>query len=502
MLDIGRHNSEIHQRSIQYKSENACCKSSRTDYVSSDYGSNDSSSSSGDENPIRLYKFKSNMKHRFNVDLEHSRTSPATKKQRRTSGSSSSNYFHPYQTIDSKPTILKNYSNGDHNTSTYCSNDVRTSNVSQLKDFEFLNSSGPVSVNGVTQLSSNSALSLDEDNSLKSTVPIFAFNQSGSFYVPMSVDQSVVASAISKKPEMSPVLHPVSIYVNFTPACVPGRQSSMIGNTYPGHSAYKSAAYTELPCSANNIREDVKPVTRTELKKEIVVPPPVSSRSGASNSLSKSYFRELSNSQNKESHKRKMDQMEYSELNRPPIKGDHHQTNRCLAFKSGPEPNTDSVPRSIQHVPELRHHDVIPQLCKMRDVRELNGYHHHQLDLSHHSNSRTFYPSTVSNLPSKTTSGIHGHNLANLASCSTSSSGMSSLLSSSTLSLPHQQPSQNSTMILTRNSMRPVTNKDMHQDIPTTVPTVSECYDPAYTGGFHKAAMPWPYQLSTRQYLL
>lgn len=53
------------------------------------------------------------------------------------------------------------------------------------------------------------------------TVPIFALNQNGSFYVPLTIDNALIAPIMAGLSEMSPVLHPISISVNFCGPCPP-----------------------------------------------------------------------------------------------------------------------------------------------------------------------------------------------------------------------------------------------------------------------------------------
>jgi hypothetical protein len=71
------------------------------------------------------------------------------------------------------------------------------------------------------------------------TVPIFALNSKGSYYVPMSVDIGVIRPYMSLYTEDScPVLHPVTISVNFqaahiqvskpTPGVIHHQQQSVI----------------------------------------------------------------------------------------------------------------------------------------------------------------------------------------------------------------------------------------------------------------------------------
>ena len=48
------------------------------------------------------------------------------------------------------------------------------------------------------------------------SVPIFALNSRGSYYVPMTVDLSVISPFMSLyREENCPILHPVTISVNF-----------------------------------------------------------------------------------------------------------------------------------------------------------------------------------------------------------------------------------------------------------------------------------------------
>ncbi|RXG60712.1 hypothetical protein Avbf_10865, partial [Armadillidium vulgare] len=146
-------------------------------HPSSGPGSNNSSSGD-DNNNNRLYKFKSNMKHRFSADAEHSQV----KKKRRDSDSFTSSRQSPFTQVPSNHSPSK-----------------------------------PQSENAIpSPLSGNTKAETD----CSSTVPIFALSSNGEFYIPLSLDQSLIAPFIASQADVitTPILHPVSIHVSFCTA--------------------------------------------------------------------------------------------------------------------------------------------------------------------------------------------------------------------------------------------------------------------------------------------
>ena len=128
----------------------------------------------GGGNPTtgRPYKFKWNMKHRFSNDINCTNaTNPQNKKKRR----------------DSRGDKVE----------------VATKEEEKLP-----------------------SLIPKEANNDEPSVPIFALNQKGSFYVPLTVDYSIVAPAMDDMEVTSPAIHPVSIQVNFTPKPTPSTMSN------------------------------------------------------------------------------------------------------------------------------------------------------------------------------------------------------------------------------------------------------------------------------------
>ena len=216
---------------------------SYSNYISCN-GPSSNNSSSGDDNSSRLYKFKSNMKHRFSVDLEHSHKS---KKQRRDSESSCGTYTDCEKDcivgsnnhlLNRPPSHPTNYSNRMQDIPK-CVDDGwdpalmpdKTENITPPPPSNCHSSPGP-------NISSN-------ENS-KNPVPIFALNQNGT-YVPLVIDHSIVAPVMSGLQDISPVPHPISIYVNF---CGPYHMSVSSGTMpsnhplkTPGSVTAKSAPY-------------------------------------------------------------------------------------------------------------------------------------------------------------------------------------------------------------------------------------------------------------------
>ena len=495
MLDICRSSSEIALRSLMQHTENS--NVSRTIYFSSDNGSN-ASSSSGDDNPSRLYKFKSNMKHRFSVDLEHSQTTHPAKKPRRDAGSSSSNY----DKFDTSSQV-NNYSSVHQDI-----NDIRDTNSNSVD--KFVNSDvRPISMPETIQRSDSCVLPKHQD-ALKALVPIFAFNQSGSFYVPMFVDSSVVASAMSAKPEISPVLHPISIYVNFTPTCI-GTSITMsplttgtpiLRSPYIGHTLSKPDSFAPSSFVADTIIEDIKPVIRSKPKDERMQTL-TSTSSRLTHTSNGSYVQESCEKPIKEITDLKPDFLDYSEVTHPPSKYDETIA-RISVSKSMQEFSKETpMGRNLHHVPELRHHDVIPRLCKMRDIRDNNTYHHnHLMNMNHHTGnslSSHHHPhSVIPNLASQTSAGVHTHNSTGISTMiSAFSAPQHSLLSAN---IPHHPNIQNHSSHSSR-MMRDMRNpRDLHHDLCGSTHSSRDHFEPTYTAGFHRAAMPWPYQLPSRQF--
>jgi len=145
-------------------------------------GLSSNTSSSGDDNGTRLYKFKSNMKHRFTTDLEHT-VQGSSRKKRRDSESSCGNYTEDYE------------------------KDCGTKNSPLLEK------------------SSKKSIKEEIIPSSPDNVPIFALNKNGSFYIPLTIDYALIAKGMLRVSETAPVLHPVSIFVNFS---VPSSNSCLV----------------------------------------------------------------------------------------------------------------------------------------------------------------------------------------------------------------------------------------------------------------------------------
>ncbi|CAL4066959.1 unnamed protein product [Meganyctiphanes norvegica] len=173
------------------------------DFTSGSYsqGLSSNTSSSGDDNGARLYKFKSNMKHRFTSDLE---TTHQIRKKRRDSESSCGNYT-DYEKDCGTPTGL---SCQPHNV------------PGKVIKRDYQNSP-------LLEKTPRKTIKEELIPGLHDDVPIFALNKNGSFYIPLTIDYSLIAKGMAGVIETAPVLHPVSIFVNFS---VPSSSSCAVNN--------------------------------------------------------------------------------------------------------------------------------------------------------------------------------------------------------------------------------------------------------------------------------
>ena len=175
-------------------------------------GLSSNNSSSGDDNnntnSSRLYKFKSNMKHRFSADLEQSHQ---VRKKRRDSESSCGNYT-DYEKDRVTPT-------GPASRATPSQDSLLTDSTKLLDghDSPMLekNQRSPTPILKCESQTENSSPCKQIPEGPAGTVPIFALNQNGSFYVPLTIDNSLIAPIMSGLSDTSPILHPISISVNF-----------------------------------------------------------------------------------------------------------------------------------------------------------------------------------------------------------------------------------------------------------------------------------------------
>merc|ERR1712179_259598 len=190
-------------------------------------GLSSNNSSSGDDNITRLYKFKSNMKHRFTTDLEHTHQ---IRKKRRDSESSCGNYT-DYDKEWGTPVGL---SCQPHNASGKVTKRIYQNSPHLDK-------------------SSRKLIKEELNPSADDNVPIFALNKNGSFYIPLTIDHSLIAKGMARVIETAPVLHPVSIFVNFS---VPSPNSSVArngpNNTPPNFKLNNDYSPKQLP----NISKD------------------------------------------------------------------------------------------------------------------------------------------------------------------------------------------------------------------------------------------------------
>ncbi|XP_045136055.1 transcription factor cwo-like isoform X2 [Portunus trituberculatus] len=197
-------------------------------------GLSSNNSSSGDDNnnsnSSRLYKFKSNMKHRFSADLEQSHQ---VRKKRRDSESSCGNYT-DYEKDRVTPT-------GPASRTTPSQENFPTDSAKLLDGHDSpvpeKNQRTPTPTPKCeNQMESSSPNKQVPDMGSAGTVPIFALNQNGSFYVPLTIDNSLIAPIMSGLSDMSPVLHPISISVNFC-GPFPTITSSIVPPGQPGCAA-------------------------------------------------------------------------------------------------------------------------------------------------------------------------------------------------------------------------------------------------------------------------
>ncbi|KAK3853838.1 hypothetical protein Pcinc_039636 [Petrolisthes cinctipes] len=179
-------------------------------------GLSSNNSSSGDDNNnsnnSRLYKFKSNMKHRFSADLEQSHQ---VRKKRRDSESSCGNY------TDCEKDRVTPTGHISMPRGTPCQDGY---SLDSNKLLDGRDSPGPEK-----KLRSSTPTPKYEGRSSPckqmpeicpgGTVPIFALNQNGNYYVPLTIDNALIAPIMAGLSEVSPVLHPVSISVNFCGPC-------------------------------------------------------------------------------------------------------------------------------------------------------------------------------------------------------------------------------------------------------------------------------------------
>ncbi|KAG0700244.1 Transcription factor cwo [Chionoecetes opilio] len=208
-------------------------------------GLSSNNSSSGDDNNntsnSRLYKFKSNMKHRFSADLEQSHQ---VRKKRRDSESSCGNY-----TDYEKDRVTPNgpASRATPSQDGFPADSAKLDGLDSPVPDKHCRSPTP-KCEGQMRSSSPSK------QAPEGTVPIFALNQNGSFYVPLTIDNSLIAPIMSGITDTSPVLHPISISVNFcgpfptiTSSVVPPGQPGSAGTHVPNAHHFLNSRYSHMP---------------------------------------------------------------------------------------------------------------------------------------------------------------------------------------------------------------------------------------------------------------
>ncbi|XP_050716877.1 transcription factor cwo-like isoform X2 [Eriocheir sinensis] len=194
-------------------------------------GLSSNNSSSGDDNnntnSSRLYKFKSNMKHRFSADLEQSHQ---VRKKRRDSESSCGNYT-DYEKDRVTPTGPASRATPSQDSFPPDTAKLLDGKDSPLPEKVQRSSTPTPKCEG--QMGDSSPCRQVPEMGPGGTVPIFALNQNGSFYVPLTIDNALIAPIMSGLSDMSPVLHPISISVNFCGPC-PTITSSIVPPGQPG----------------------------------------------------------------------------------------------------------------------------------------------------------------------------------------------------------------------------------------------------------------------------
>ncbi|XP_068223283.1 transcription factor cwo-like isoform X4 [Palaemon carinicauda] len=199
-------------------------------------GLSSNNSSSGDDS-VRMYKFKSNMKHRFSADLEQSHQ---VRKKRRDSESSCGNY-----TDCEKDRVTPT---GHLPRPTSYQDGFPNESVKMLdgQDSPMLekNCGTPSPTPKYEHPSGRLSPTRHAAESPGGTIPIFALNQNGSFYVPLTVDHSLLAPAMAGLNEKSPVLHPVSIYVNF--CCPAATVTANIGAVHQSNFGGSQAPHSNV----------------------------------------------------------------------------------------------------------------------------------------------------------------------------------------------------------------------------------------------------------------
>ncbi|XP_018028106.1 transcription factor cwo [Hyalella azteca] len=499
-LAVERPASEVPLRTMLHHTNAAVCKSVRNEYFSSDNGSN-TSSSGGEDNPSRLYKFKSNMKHRFSVDLEHSSVLHPSKKQRRDSGSSSSNY-------DQYESFGRPIPKG-----TLCPNGDRETNSPQKENRDRAVASEKFKVKEIARPSSGGNVSTSRmptlnlvDDAIQTPVPIFAFNQSGSFYVPMSVDASVVASAMSIKPEITPVLHPISIYVNFTPSCLATSitmnpaATPVLRPSFAEHAIPKDS-YSSLTCPSDASSEEIKPMFKDGIKHGHVSSLPATSKGSYD-----TYPSSVNGNQIKDNHEDKSNN--YNEMTRTQMKNNRNMSRLSIAksIQDAARENPGDVFRGhhLPSVPEIPTHDTMSQLCKTRTMREYySPGHQSQMNgnLGSHSSSATLplHSTHSSAMTTHTSTSVHAHVPSQLPYNLPPISVFSTSVQSIPTHIPHQlQHSANHT------SSRMVRESRNHRELPTPPTSVRDHFEPSLGGmvssGYPRGTLPWPYHLPARPF--
>nr|XP_045593315.1 transcription factor cwo-like [Procambarus clarkii] len=332
---------------------------------SSGLSSNNSSSGDDNNNISRLYKFKSNMKHRFSADLEQSHQ---VRKKRRDSESSCGNYTDCEKdrgTPTGPVSLLRLTSCQDgfsHDTSKLL--DERSSPMLEKNQ-----RSSTLTPKCEIQGDRGSPHQQSVDVSSGNSVPIFALNQSGRFYVPLTIDSALIAPVMEGLSNISPVLHPISISVNFCGSCptitsniVSPNQSSctgtLISNSY--QSLGNRLCHATHNSTMNNFESSIyngRPYTRV-----------VSNRKRCAPSKQISRFQEqhtgLSNT-NDSVEKREPEDLEMCVLHE--VKEHHH----CHSDHEQRDISCDP-PSWIKHMPEKK--DTKDQE-KCQEVKDMKNAH-------------------------------------------------------------------------------------------------------------------------------
>ncbi|UYV69767.1 hypothetical protein LAZ67_7000662 [Cordylochernes scorpioides] len=214
-----------------------------------------------------VYKFKNNIKHRFNADLQQTST-PSTPTPECTNGGASTDEIAPDQRgfenfqrdpevkvppehrpgkpetwephheyscgSNPSPTLGVTRSNGSSTSSGYSTGGEGPA-ISKLR-FHLQGQQSPVPPQSSTPENLSTPSSSPQQIVPITAVPIFALHPKGTYYIPLTIDMALLNPYLHGYEDPFPILHPVNISVNFTlgrPVKVLDR--SNVGGIWPGH---------------------------------------------------------------------------------------------------------------------------------------------------------------------------------------------------------------------------------------------------------------------------